>query len=343
MMRKFAQNRKSDSLVSEDQIVRMLRARFSTHSRFLEKGIGDDAAVLSLAGAQEKWIVTTDMLVEGVDFRRGWLTPVELGWRSLAVNLSDLAAMGSRPRCYTVALGVPAGIGRNWIRAFYRGLRSAGTPYNAVLAGGDLSRSPSGVVIAVTAIGESLHRKILYRSGGRSGDLLYVTGVLGSAAAGLALLERGQIRGRTAAERRALAAHRMPVPRCAAGLWLAQCGFVGALMDLSDGLSTDLPRLCDASSVGAEICLSGLPAFREAAAWGCDPGVLALHGAEDFELLFSVRAEKAVRFEAAYPRSLPPASRIGRLTLKRAVVCITAPGESPRPLPPRGFDHFREG
>jgi len=331
---------KPGSIFSEDRVVKMLGTRFGARRRIVEKGIGDDAAVLRLPGALEKWVVTTDMLVEDVDFRRAWQTPEQLGARALSVNISDLAAMGARPRYYTVALGIPSGIGERWIEAFYRGLTSAGARHGAVLIGGDLSLVPCDLVITITAVGESLGGRLLYRSGGRTGDVLYVTEVLGKAAAGLALLERGQVRGRTAAQRAALDAHRGPVPRCTAGLWLAQSGLAGAMMDLSDGLSMDLPRLCEASVAGAEILLSQLPVFREAGAWGCDPAELALHGAEDFELLFSIRAEKVARFEASYPRSLPRVTRIGRLTRNREIVCIAAPGARPRPLPRKGFDHF---
>ena len=113
-------------------------------------------------------------------------------------------------------------------------------------------------------------------------------------------------------------------------------------MDLSDGLSMDLPRLCDASGTGAEIHIWQLPVFPGSSAWGCDPMEQALHGAEDFELLFTIRGKKIAQFEAAYPRRLPRAHRIGRLTKKRGIVCIGAPGERPRPIPGLGFDHFRK-
>ncbi len=321
----------------------MLRHEFGARSGLVATGIGDDAAVLRLPGAKEKWALTTDMLVENIDFRRSWQTPEQLGCRALAVNLSDLAAMGARPRCYTVALGLPAGIGERWIAAFYRGLATEGALHGAVLVGGDFSRTPADIVISIAAIGESVHGRLLFRSGGKSGDILYTTGTLGRAAAGLALLLKGEIRGRTTAEKEAIKAHRTPSPRCKVGLWLAKCGMAGALMDLSDGLSMDLHRLCRASECGAEICLSRLPLFRESRVWGCDPAALALHGAEDFELLFSIRAGEAARFEAAYPRKLPAVTAIGRLTHRRQIVCVRSPGDAPRPLPRQGFDHFRTG
>ena len=334
--------RRPSSSTSENQIVSLLQNRFARRSALVETGIGDDAAVLRLPGSREKWVVTTDMLLEEVDFRRDWQTPRQLGARALAVNLSDLAAMGARPRFYLVALAVPSGIGERWIIALYEGLAQIGLRHGAVLVGGDLSRSPSEIQITITAIGESLRGKLICRSGGAAGDFLYVTGKLGRAAAGLSLLETGCRRAGNPAERRALDAQRSPQPRCEAGLWLAQSGFCGAMMDLSDGLSMDLPRLCHESGAGAEVCLSSLPTFPESRAWGCDPLELALHGAEDFELLFSIRADKMERFASAYPKGLPPVSRIGRLTRARGVALIPAPGRPPRPLAQRGFDHFRK-
>jgi thiamine-monophosphate kinase len=326
----------------ENRVVQLLCSRFGGRSAQIEMGIGDDAAVFRPAGAKEKWLVTTDMLLEDVDFRRDWQTPEQLGWRALAVNLSDLAAMGARPRFYTVALGVPAGTGEKWIGAFYRGMAKVGALHKTVLVGGDLSRSPSGIHITIAAIGESRDRKVVYRSSGRSGDILYVTGALGLAAAGLRLLELGRRRPGSGAERKALDRQRTPMPRCASGFWLAQSGFAGSMIDLSDGLSMDLPRLCRASGAGAEIRTSQLPVFSGSTAWGCDPTSLALHGGEDFELLFSVRAGKARRFEEAYPRRLPPACRIGRLISKPGVYFISEPGNGPRPLAELGFDHFRD-
>lgn len=307
----------------------------------LKKGIGDDAAVLHPAGAREKWVITTDMLLEGIDFKRRWQTPAQLGSKALAVNLSDLAAMGVRPRFYLVALALPSGVGEAWVDALYRGLASVGRRYGAILVGGDLSRSHSGIQITVTAVGESLGGKVMYRSGGRAGDFLYVTGVLGKAAAGLNLLQRGRIRTGNAGQRQALDRHRNPDPRCDAGLWIAQSGFAGAMMDLSDGLSTDLPRLCAESSTGAEIWLSHLPSFSEAAKWGCDPLELALHGGEDFELIFSIRAKKAGEFEAGYPAGYPPIHRIGRLTRNQGAFWLSAPEGKPHRLAALGFDHFK--
>jgi len=334
--------RKSIDTLSENRIVDLLKRRFSGRSPFLEKGIGDDAAVIRPSGAKERWIVTTDMLLENVDFRRDWQTAAELGWKSLAVNLSDLAAMGVRPRFYIVSLALPVDIKEPWIASFYTGMRSVGNKNGAVLIGGDLSGSPKGIDISITAIGETQHRKIVYRTGGRPGDRVYVTGILGCAAAGLLLLKNGVRRGRTTAERQALAAHRKPRPRCAAGEWVAQNDFARAMMDLSDGLSMDLPRLCRASGTGARVYASRLPRV-EGGGLAFDPLELALHGGEDFELLFCISPRKARALESTWPSGFPPIHCIGSLEPGTEVVLMEAPGKSSRPLAEHGYDHFKSG
>jgi thiamine-monophosphate kinase len=328
--------------IDENRIVRLLRDRFQKRNSRLVQGIGDDAAVLRLVGTGSTWAVTTDMLVEDVDFRRSWLTPSQLGYKSLAVNLSDLAAMGAKPGYFTIALGLPPGIRKSWIEAFYRGVSMLADQEGAVLIGGDLSESPGGFLIAVTAIGEITTAQPVLRSGGRTGDRLYVTGILGRAAAGLALLQQGRTAGRTRAQRLALRAHRMPEPRCQVGAWLADKGFAGCMLDLSDGLSRDLPRLCKACEIGAEVSGDDLPVFAASSHWGCDPVTLALHGGEDFELLFAVPAGKTAHLEKSYPSHFPPIHRIGRLRASPGVVWRPRSGMRFRPLLEAGFDHFRK-
>jgi thiamine-monophosphate kinase len=326
--------------LSENRIVDFVKKRFADRSPLLELGIGDDAAVIRPPGAKERWVITTDMLLEEVDFRRNWQTPAELGWKSLAANLSDLAAMGARPRFYTVSLALPGGIREAWIASFYKGMRALASQNGALLIGGDLSGSRKGISISITAIGETRRRKIIYRAGGQPGDSVYVTGILGRAAAGLLLLKNGVRRGRTAVERRALAAHRKPRPRCAAGEWLAQNGFARAMMDLSDGLSMDLPRLCRASGTGARVYATQIPRERGAGT-GFDSLELALHGGEDFELLFCVAPRMARALESAWPSGFPPIHCIGYLEEGSGLVLQEQPGSKPLPLVERGYDHFK--
>ncbi len=326
---------------NEDAIIRSLRSRFRTRGPGVRLGIGDDAAVVRLKGSAEDLVITTDMLVEKVDFRRSWMRPDQLGRKSLAVNLSDLAAMGARPRYYLVALALPREIDDRWIRSFYAGMKRLGDAAGAELLGGDLSGSPAGIQVTVVAVGETRGRRSVPRRGGRPGDAIFVTGTLGRAAAGLKLLQQGIMKGRTRAEREALVAQRSPSPRCEVGLWLAASGLASAMMDLSDGLSADLPRLCAASHTGAVVQAGQLPVFLQSARWGCDPVALALHGGEDFELLFTVPAAKVGRLRKKYPADFPPATAVGRLVAGRTVSWVRQPGGAPEPLPHLGFDHFR--
>jgi len=325
---------------SENRLIQLLEHRYPARSPLVKKGIGDDAAVIQLPEAKEFWLVTTDMLVETVDFSREWTNPKQLGRKSMSVNLSDLAAMGARPRFFTVSMAIPADVAERWIVEFHDGLTERGNLQGAHLVGGDLSRAERHIVISVTAMGESKNRKVLYRSGGKAGDLFYVTGELGRSAAGLRLLRKSGVRTRSRSGREAIQAHRDPEPRCGAGLWLAQCGFVSCMMDLSDGLSMDLPRLCAASGVGAEIRVSNLPVFPGSALWGCDPVELALDGGEDYELLFAVPKSRSRILEKEYPATLPRITRIGEMTPDAGSVwAIGANGKRYR-LPERGYDHF---
>jgi thiamine-monophosphate kinase len=327
--------------MTEDRLIELFRRIAKHPPTSLRVGIGDDAAVVRPAGAREDWLITTDLLLEDIDFKRGWSSPAQLGHKALAVNLSDLAAMGARPRLFFVSLGLPSECGVGWIRSFYRGMTTLGGRWQASLAGGDLSRSRSGILISIVAAGESTRRKVLLRSGASPGDLLCVTGTLGKAAAGMSLLEVGRVRGRSAAECEALAAHRTPEPRCEVGHWLARRGLATAAMDLSDGLSTDLRRLAAASGVGATIDATRLPVFAESAGWGCDPVRLALHGGEDFELLFAAPAPRLSQLMRRYPRSFPRVSIIGSVTGQRRIQWRPAPNAPLQSLEPLGWDHFR--
>jgi thiamine-monophosphate kinase len=328
------------NLTSENSIIQLLQKRYPGRGAFVKKGIGDDGAVVCPGPADEYWVITTDTLLEGIDFRREWTTPYRLGYKSIAVNLSDLAAMGARPRWFTVSLALPPGISKRWILEFYRGLNASNSSKGSQLIGGDLSLSESGILISVTAVGESLNHRVLYRSGGRAGDLLYVTGVLGRSAAGLKLLQSGGGKSRSHPKQEALQAHQTPKPRCQTGIWLAQSGLVRCMMDLSDGLSVDLPRLCKAGGVGAEIHLADLPIFPESRAWGCDPVKLALHGGEDYELLFAVPKSKSRLLEQSYPSKFPSLTQIGRFTGTVGRIWTLESGKR-HLLPQQGYDHFR--
>lgn len=253
-------------------------------------GIGDDAAIIAAGGDT---IVTHDMLVEGVHFRLSTTGAHDLGAKALAVNLSDLAAMGVRPVAATIGLGVPATMAHDAIDDLYAGLESVAATHGVTIAGGDVTSAPV-LVLAVTAIGRPDPGVApVLRTGGRPGDLLCVTGPLGAAAAGLLLLEDPSLLPALPQRRSLVAAHRRPVPRVAEGLALARAG-AHALMDISDGVALDARRLAVASGLRARIRLDALPVARGvrevAAATGTQAGLLAATGGEDYELLAAVDA-----------------------------------------------------
>jgi thiamine-monophosphate kinase len=313
-----------------------------THHSPLVLGIGDDAAVIRQRAGTET-VVTADLLVEDVDFRLGGLTsPRDLGHKALAVSLSDVAAMGARPRFCLLAVGLPEALWRgDFLKKFYAGVRALAARHGVQLVGGDISRTPERVVVDSVVIGEARRGRTVPRSGARPGDQLFVTGALGGAAAGLRLLERGGTPPRlTTPERRLVRRQTRPEPRVEWGRWLGERRLASAMIDLSDGLSSDLSHLCRESGVGARVEAASLPldAFTKAPSLAdADPLALALDGGEDFELLFAVRP--------ANVRKLPgglggvPVTRIGEVTAARARVTLLREGRA-RPLRPGGFAHF---
>ena len=310
----------------------------------LRLGIGDDCALLAPRPGEEV-AVTTDLSIAGRHFRLDWHPPEAVGHRALARGLSDLAAMGARPVAAFLSLGLPreltiaSGRRRSWVQRFLDGLLALAEAHNAPLAGGDLAESPIAVA-DIVLVGAVPQVRALLRSGARDGDLLYVTGALGGAAAGLACLaELAQAQPASPNPPRIakhlaalLAPHLYPQPRIHQGLWLQRRGMASAALDLSDGLSTDLAHLCEESGVAAEVDAALLPIHTAATL------AQALHGGEDYELLFTVSPS------ARLPRSIAgvPVTRIGRVLKARtgqpAITLLTPQG--PQPLEPHGWEHF---
>jgi thiamine-monophosphate kinase len=266
-------------------------------------GIGDDCAILRPPAGHEV-LVTTDLCLEGRHFRRDWHTAESAGHRCLARGLSDLAAMGARPLAAFLSLALPAGTDAKWTAGFLRGLRKLADEVAVPLAGGDTAQSPSDHVLAdIVLIGSAPAGKALRRSTAHARDLIYVTGRLGGAAAELISLQNG-------AEPAAKGEHPqlLPAPRLAVGEALLRRRLATACIDISDGLSTDLKHLCEASGLSAEIDLSRLPVHPLASG----RMELALHGGEDYELLFA--AKPSLTAGLKMPRSLAgvPVTQIGR-------------------------------
>jgi thiamine-monophosphate kinase len=326
--------------VREDDVVAAIRAIVEPAgaAKKLILGIGDDAALWQPSRSHRS-AITTDALVEGVHFSRDLMSLYDAGWRAIAANASDLAAMGARPVLATVALGVPLEADEAAIVELYRGIAAAAATAGLTIAGGDLTRAPA-LTIAIAAVGEVRASNVKTRSGGRPGQVLAVTGALGAARAGLAVArDPGALSGELGAA--ALAAFRRPQARCAEGQFLAASRNVEAMMDLSDGLSTDLARLCEASGCGA--LLSAVPVSESARAVASgrseDPEQFALAGGEDFELLVAVRPRAfdylAGRFALRFGR---PLHRLGALREGSGIAFVRDGREEP--VARTGWDHF---
>jgi len=275
---------------TERRLIEIIR-RASAGGPGVRVGVGDDCAVLE-SDAGSLLLATTDLLIEDVHFRRRWAEPADLGWKSLAVNLSDIAAMGGRPRWALVALACPEGTSLDEAEAFFEGVLALASEHEVAVVGGDTSASPRGWIVNITLLGEATGAPLL-RSTARPGDVIAVTGSLGRSAAGLALLERGAAPAGLSAEVLAdmTAAHLRPRPRVGEGRWLAAAGGVTAMIDLSDGVATDLGHIAEESGVGARVGIDRLPVDAGvravAATLGRDALAWATGGGEDYELLLT--------------------------------------------------------
>ena len=289
-------------------------------------GIGDDCAVLPQRDDRDT-LVSTDMLVEGTHFLRDDITPYQLGWKSAAVNLSDIAAMGGKPTGTFLSLALPAGLESAWAEDFLRGYAELSERFGTPLLGGDTTASPDRICINVTVLGECPSGCARTRSSARPGDLVCVTGTLGDSAAGLKAILAGV--ERDADVQALIDRHYLPLPRVTEGLRLAAIAGVHAMMDISDGIGSDLRHILEASGVGAEIDIRKLPlspALRRVCARpGWDAAELAVCGGEDYELLFTMDPEASPDV---------PHTVIGRITEGSRLVWSGTDRDF------RGFVHF---
>ena len=327
------------SELGERALLARIQARLSTVGRrraSLIIGIGDDAAVVAPT-RNAYTAMTTDAHVEGVHFDRRYSAPADIGYRALAVNLSDLAAMGATPAWALLSLMLPDDLLVSDVEAMVEGSAELGQQFGCEVIGGNLTRSPGPLVVDVTAVGEVKPRRVLTRSGGRPGDGLWVSGSIGAAAAGLEMLGSGSRGGDC------IARYLRPEPRVRLGVAAAQARAVRAAMDLSDGLADAIHQLAEASGCGVEIDGDALPIDPAARAWwedaGHDPVVRATTGGDDYELLFAVPRTWGGRLRHARSRVAEPAlTRIGVLTKDPGARVLLRHGA--RETLPRGFEHF---
>ena len=328
--------------LGEHALIARVRARTSDLPDWIITGIGDDAAVLEPARGMVD-VVTTDSLVEDVHFRREWSTPQDIGHKALAVNLSDLAAMGATPRALLLSMALPASLSLGDFDGIIDGFLALAAREKGPLVGGNITRSPGPLVIDVTAIGAARPRRILRRSGAQPGDRLFVTGALGAAAAGLAMCQAGHpANSATEDDRACMRRYERPDARLRTGVIVANNRAASACMDLSDGLADAVTQIAQASRCGAELNAGAFPIHPGARAWalsgGIDAKALALSGGEDYELLFAVPKRRTRLFLSAIRQAGEVnVTEIGVCT-KDLTVCMLENGAR-RELPP-GYQHF---
>ena len=315
----------------ERQLIEGIRARAlqSTGHRFRGIGIGDDCALLRVPAGHEL-LVTTDFSLEGVHFRRDWHPPQSVGHRCLARGLSDIAAMGGEPLAAFLSLAVPRGLTQKWVDDFMQGLLKLADQFGITLAGGDTAQSPGPILADVAVVGSVPNGKAVWRSGAKPGDSIYVTGELGGSAATLNTLRSGRNRKLSG---QASTRHFFPTPRIEPGAVIRKKRLASAMIDLSDGLSTDLSHLCEESGAGAEIWAEVIPMAevgKRKVDFQC-----ALNGGEDYELLFTAPPGKRVPPRIAGVRT----TQIGVMTRGRQMFLMR--DKKKRLLKPSGWEHFR--
>jgi thiamine-monophosphate kinase len=328
-------------MYSEFGFIEKIRRR--SVSRSAKIGIGDDCAVIA-KDSKTDLVITADLLVEDIDFRLDWTTPELVGHKALAISLSDIAAMGAKPVWALLSIGVPEKIwNTDFPEKFYDGWFAIADKFNVELVGGDVSKTPDKIVIDSIVAGEVKKNKAVLRSGAKTGDLIFVTGELGGGAGGLKLLDRGVWKNPEQIklwQMDLLNRQRQPFPQISIGTILSERNLASAMIDLSDGLSSDLAHLCAESKVGAKIEAHRIPIHKklsEISPLKNEALELALNGGEDFELLFTVNPKKISRLKKVLTNY--KITCIGEMTANAEMIeLVSASGSSI--LQPAGFRHF---
>lgn len=327
--------------LGEFGLIDRIQKRFPPPASTVPLGIGDDAAAILPSGKQYL-LLTTDSLIQGVHFDPAFSTFQEVGYKSVMANVSDIAAMGGTPRYFLISLGLTDRQTLEEIDHLYKGIEKGSREAGLDLLGGNIAFSTGPFFISPTVVGEVPTKEMVTRAGAREGDGLYVTGTLGDAAAGLALLKKGL---ETRPFGRLVRRYRAPQARWREGRLLAKARIPSAMIDLSDGLSSDLGHLMERSGLGAEIEAAQIPLSaplrRAALQMGTDPIEYALNGGEDYELLFSVPEGKAKQLERMVENGLIAARRIGRMAPRRTGLRLVEPGGRSRAVAPGGWDHLK--
>ena len=328
--------------LSERELIARIRARLPVAPDWMLVGVGDDAAVVEPERNRVE-VLTVDAVVEGIHFDRSFVPAEAIGHRALAMNLSDLAAMGAAPRLALLSMALPAALPLDDFDGIIGGFLALAAIHRLHVAGGNLTRSPGPLMIDVTLIGTVKRRQALTRGGARPGDHLYVSGALGSAAAGLHLLRTATPIPSGDAAESLVARYLRFEPRNRLGVLLSRNRAAVACMDLSDGLADGVSQMAEASHVGVAVEADALPIEPAARAvferHGLDAVAEAITAGDDYELLIAVRPRATRRFEAALRAAATPVTKIGVCTGDGRLILRRAGGETP--LPQSGYDHFR--
>lgn len=329
--------------IGEFGLIEILSRQLPKPSKAVVRGIGDDAAVIQGSGTNST-LLTTDMLVEDIHFTRKYCSAYDIGWKSLAVNVSDIGAMGGLPTVGVVSLAIPV----NWtveeLTELYRGLGAAALCYGVSIVGGDTVKSLQGLTINVALLGEAEPDSVVYRSGAKPGDAILVTGTLGDSAAGLAHLQNPEVIlpagcGEALAQR-----YQQPMAQVRGGYNLAKAGLVNAMNDISDGLASEIHEICKASGVGCHLMAENIPLAEAtrfmAKGLGVNPLDWALFGGEDFQLVVTLDPGRVNQTQRLLTSLGVSAALVGEITSGTDVLLVQASGEEK--LQPRGFNHFTQ-
>ena len=331
--------------LGEFGLIERIRAALPQPGTGVIMGIGDDVAVLE-GSPQSVWLATCDVQVEGAHFLRDAISPRSLGRKSLAINLSDIASAGGTPRYALVSLGLPGGLEAGFIDELYAGLREGGIEFGVDIVGGNISRCRLGIFIDVFLLGETTRENVVLRSGAAVGDLIMVTGSVGDAAAGVALLLDSGLTANAAYTATALTRRDCPTPRVREGKLIGSLRQASAMIDVSDGIAGDLHHICEKSGVSVRVLAAQLPVSPDnralARAARGDEWHFALHGGEDYELLFTAPPGRAKRLaQRITAETGTPVSIIGEILVGGEPPELVLPDGTVRPLEESGWDHFK--
>lgn len=329
------------SELGEDKIIALISEKFKTGGSTGLLGIGDDGAVIPVSEKKSQ-VITTDALIEDVHFIKNKISPYDLGFKSLAVNLSDIAAMGAKAQHVFLTLALPPKTDTEWLEEFFNGFQALLSASNVTLLGGDTVRTPDRMMISVTAIGEIENNKIKYRSHAKAGDVICVTRAIGDSAAGLECILKNC--APDADTQKLIERHYRPQPQLGEGEFLASSTAVTAMMDLSDGLNSDIKKLMAASKVGAEIHLEKLPLSIElqtkAKKYGWNAVEMAAIGGEDYCLLACVEADAFSLLQEQYRLALKhPLYPIGKIAEAHNGLVFKTNNTAVK-LTRKSFEHF---